>query len=82
VCCHLHLDLIASNLILSIQVWDGREDMQNGPQRIAKTIRMREEAYHQARVAAVTAKKSLGEWIEEAVFEKLEREQRSNSRRA
>ena len=56
--------------------------MQHGPQRIAKTIRMREEVYHQARVAAVTAKKSLGQWIEEAVFEKLDREQRSNYRRA
>jgi predicted HicB family RNase H-like nuclease len=56
--------------------------MHDGPQRIAKTIRMREEVYHQARVAAVTSKKSLGQWIEEAVFEKLNREQPSNSRRA
>jgi predicted HicB family RNase H-like nuclease len=56
--------------------------MHNGPLRIAKTIQMREEAYHQARVAAVTARKSLGQWIEEAVFEKLDRDQRSNLRRA
>jgi hypothetical protein len=56
--------------------------MRNGPQRIAKTIRMREEAYHQARVASVIAKKSLGQWIEEAIFEKLNREQPSNSRQA
>jgi predicted HicB family RNase H-like nuclease len=49
--------------------------MQNGPERTAKTIRMNEEAYHQARVAAVTAKKSLGQWLEEAISEKLEREQ-------
>jgi predicted HicB family RNase H-like nuclease len=76
------LGLAASKLVSSIEAEDGREDMQHGPQRIAKTIRMREEVYHQARVAAVTAKKSLGQWIEEAVFEKLDREQRSNYRRA
>jgi predicted HicB family RNase H-like nuclease len=54
--------------------------MNNGPERTAKTIRMNEEAYHQARVAAVTAKKSLGQWLEEAIFEKLEREQASSLR--
>ena len=51
--------------------------MHNGSERTAKTIRMNEEAYHQARVAAVTSKKSLGQWLEEAISEKLEREQAS-----
>jgi hypothetical protein len=40
------------------------------------------EVYHQARVAAVTSKKGLGQWLEEAVFEKLGREQPSSSRKA
>jgi len=54
--------------------------MHNGSERTAKTIRMSEEAYHQARVAAVTAKKSLGQWLEEAISEKLAREQASSLR--
>ncbi len=48
--------------------------MSNGPQRTAKTIRIYEDAHHKARVAAVTAKKSLGQWFEEAISEKLARE--------
>jgi predicted HicB family RNase H-like nuclease len=51
--------------------------MNNGSDRVAKTIRMSEEAYHAARVAAVTSKKSLGQWLEEAIFEKVSREQSS-----
>ena len=42
--------------------------------RAAKTIRIKESAYYEARVAAVTARKSLGQWLEEAIREKLERE--------
>ena len=42
--------------------------------RAAKTIRMREEIYHQAKVAAVVSPKSVGQWIEEAVAEKVRRD--------
>ncbi len=49
--------------------------MTDGAQRTAKTIRIYEEAYHQARVAAVTSKKSLGQWLEEAISEKLVKEE-------
>ncbi len=42
--------------------------------RAAKTIRMRDEIYHQAKVAAVVSRKSVGQWIEEAVAEKVRRE--------
>ncbi len=49
--------------------------MTDGSQRTAKTIRIYEDAYHQARVAAVTSKKSLGQWLEEAISEKLAREE-------
>ncbi len=48
--------------------------MNNGPQRTAKTIRICEDAYHQARVAAVTTRMSLGQWLEEAISEKLAKE--------
>jgi hypothetical protein len=36
---------------------------------------MYEEAYHQARIASVSSKKSLGLWLEEAIAEKVRREQ-------
>ena len=49
--------------------------MTDGAQRTAKTIRIYEEAYHQASVAAVTSKKSLGRWLEEAISEKLAKEE-------
>ncbi len=42
--------------------------------RAARTIRMREDIYHQAKVAAVVSRKSVGQWIEEAVAEKVHRE--------
>jgi len=48
--------------------------MKDRSTRIAKTIRMREETYHRARVAAVISRKTLGQWIEEAVEEKVQRE--------
>ena len=51
--------------------------MQNDAERKAKTIRMNEEVYHRARVAAVTSRKSLGQWLEEAIAEKLDREHRA-----
>ena len=48
--------------------------MSNRPQRTAKTIRIYEDAYHQARVAAVPSKKTIGQWLEEAIREKLAKE--------
>ncbi len=40
------------------------------------SIRINPEAVHDARVAALTARKALGEWLEEAIREKREREGR------
>ena len=48
--------------------------MADESRRTAKTIRIYENAYHQARVGAVTSKKSLGQWLEEAISEKLAKE--------
>jgi predicted HicB family RNase H-like nuclease len=39
------------------------------------SIRMDPEVLHKARVAAVTQKKTLGQWLEQAILEKIEREQ-------
>jgi len=42
------------------------------------SIRANPEVLHQARVAAVTQKKMLGQWLEEAILEKIERAQKLN----
>ena len=38
------------------------------------SIRINPEVLHQARVVAVTSKKTLGEWLEEAIKEKIAKE--------
>jgi hypothetical protein len=43
-------------------------------ERKPKTIRLDDRIYHQARVAAVTDRKNMGEWMEEAIREKLRRD--------
>jgi predicted HicB family RNase H-like nuclease len=37
------------------------------------SIRIDPEVLHQARIEAVKAKKTVGEWLEEAIQEKIER---------
>ena len=39
------------------------------------SIRVDLDILHQARIAAVTQKKTMGRWLEEAILEKIEREQ-------
>lgn len=38
------------------------------------SIRIEPEILHQARIAAVTTKKTLGKWLEEAITEKIARD--------
>jgi len=38
------------------------------------SIRINPDAYQVARIAAVTDRKTLGQWLEEAIREKVERE--------
>ena len=40
------------------------------------SIRVDLDILHEARVAAVTQKKTLGHWLEEAIVEKIDREQK------
>ena len=49
--------------------------MRESKRKPNTSIRMDPEILHQARVAAVTQKKTLGRWLEEAIVEKIEREQ-------
>jgi len=44
-------------------------------QKPPTSIRVNPDILHQARVAAVTRKKTLGQWLEEAIMEKIDREQ-------
>jgi len=39
------------------------------------SIRINPEAIHQARIAAVSQRKTLGQWLEEAITEKIEKGQ-------
>ncbi len=57
-----------------MQRLDDKAAMQDKSKKVSKTIRIEEGVYHQARVAAVISRKSLGQWIEEAIAEKLQRE--------
>ena len=43
-----------------------------------RNIRIRPSVLHQARVAAVIQKKTLGQWLEEAIVEKISREQKQS----
>jgi len=49
--------------------------MKQSKARPNTSVRVDREALHQARVAAVTAKKTLGQWLEEAIQEKIQRAQ-------
>jgi predicted HicB family RNase H-like nuclease len=40
------------------------------------SIRINPEVLHQARIAAVTQKKMVGQWLEEAILEKIVRDKR------
>ena len=48
--------------------------MTDTAERTAKTVRIQDHIYHRAKVAAVTSRKSLGQWLEEAIEEKVGRE--------
>jgi predicted HicB family RNase H-like nuclease len=48
--------------------------MKEGKSKPNVSIRIDKEILHQAKIEAVKAKKTLGEWLEEAIREKIERE--------
>jgi len=48
--------------------------MKEGKSKPNVSIRIDRDSLHKAKIAAVTAKKTLGEWLEEAIKEKVERE--------
>jgi len=50
--------------------------MSKDKPRLNISIRIHPEKLHEARIAAVTAKKTLGVWLEEAIQEKIQRQQK------
>ena len=46
----------------------------NDEVRESKSIKMRPSVVKKARIEAVTSNKTLGEWLEEAIEEKVKRE--------
>ena len=44
--------------------------------RVAHSIKVKLSVLHKGRIAAVTANKTLGAWLEEAIQEKIQREQK------
>jgi len=54
-----------------------RIDMNNEA-KTPSNIRIRPSVLYRARVAAVIQKKTLGQWLEEAIMEKIAREQKQS----
>ncbi len=54
--------------------------MRQGRRKPTTSIRIDPNAVHQARVAAVSVKKTLGQWLEEAIAEKIERDKRQDTK--
>lgn len=52
--------------------------MKQSGQKPTTSIRVDPAILHQARVAAVIQKKTLGRWLEEAIVEKIAREQKES----
>ena len=48
--------------------------MRDKSERLSKSIRMSPDVYYRAKVAAVISEKSLGQWVEEAIVDKLHHE--------
>ena len=48
--------------------------MRRKEERPVSAIRVKPDILYQARVSAVTQRKTLGQWLEEAIAEKIERE--------
>ena len=44
------------------------------------SIRINPDVLHQARIAAVTQKKTLGRWLEEAIMDKLKKMEKAKRR--
>jgi len=53
-----------------------RSLVDKNPARKPRNILIDPEALHRARVEALSSKKTIGQWLEEAIDERIEREQK------
>ena len=51
--------------------------MKESKQKPIVSIRIDKETLHQAKIEAVKAKKTLGEWLEEAIEEKIDKDKQN-----
>ena len=61
------------NMLHGLYCADMSNRDNNNPRKV-KGIRMQESIHHRARVAALFAQMTLGQWIEEAIKEKIQNE--------
>jgi len=52
--------------------------MKQSKRKPTTSIRVNLDILHQARVAAVMQKRTLGQWLEEAIIEKISREKKQS----
>jgi len=52
--------------------------MKTKEHRPITALRIKPDIFHKGRVAAITEKKTLGQWLEEAIVEKIERGHKLN----
>ena len=64
--------------LVTVYEWDQRTGRPRTGIKRNTGIRVDLNILHQARVAAVTQRKTLGQWLEEAIVEKIDREQKLN----
>ena len=55
--------------------------MNEKPVRKPRNVLINPDALHKARVEALRERKTLGEWLEEVIEEKIKREERSLNRK-
>ncbi|MBA7566730.1 hypothetical protein ES708_08425 [subsurface metagenome] len=63
-------------MLLCLKVMEHRSALVNEEVRKSLTVKMKPSIVKKARVGAVISEKTLGEWLEEAIDEKAEREQK------
>ena len=62
---------------LSLYSTDMKTLMNGKPARKPRNVLINPDALHRARIEALHLKKTLGEWLEEAIEEKIERDKRT-----
>jgi hypothetical protein len=71
---HYQLILVAKMLYYTCIIW-----YNLGMDKVLKAIRIDPEIFHLAKIQAVTQNKLLGDWLEEAIQEKIKRSEKDGN---